>query len=770
MKRLLQFFTLLALALVGGAQAMLAETEAKWVTMWNNDFTSNPVETGWAQAKSRSQATNTIEQKTLTDGGYYVAFTNEKYNTVFTYSLSSIKQFSDINSDNKNYKFGMDFALTRCNTNGTTKLTIRKDDGTENGIDIFNISAIGGDPGKYSTTLVDGDIYINGSATAEATKIKMNTFRGGELVWYHIEIKSNSTDGTVLTLTRVSDESETSSYNISTDYTPLKDIVADLSSYNQTCYGGASFANFTLAIPANGEVCPDPTYNIIGVNGKSRIMTLSCTIPDATIYYSTEKLEKGAEGWTKYENNITTDATEIYAYAESNGVTSDIVTIETGAGTEIKLNTPTIKIESYKEGYYSVSFSSSQTNLSLVPSAISYSYNIDGGDVQIGEKAQVAEGSKIAVVVTADGYANSTEVVWASDVRPTDLQKIWGQDYTNLTSDEVGTGTPLIELASEISFSCHGREFYKIVGYNHNSNIVNVTVNENVGLTKNSFKLRRNNNYSGILQNVQTGYLGINNLLPGQIIIITVWPDLKLSAEEGAILEEGMSTSSEYYFTATGTTASFVIPKGTYNYVQTIEVKGKTETITLPADYTYSTFCSTKALDFTDNADVEAYIAQVENDGVTVTLTKVNQVPAGEGVILKKTGDNTTAAVKVLASAEALSNNALVGVTEANTVSLETLAAAGNAYVLVSDEKFSKVSEGASGYISAGKAYLEYTPVAGASVNSLRISFGEPTAVADVEAKQETGDNAIYNVQGIRVSKPTAPGMYIMNGKAFIVK
>lgn len=206
------------------------------------------------------------------------------------------------------------------------------------------------------------------------------------------------------------------------------------------------------------------------------------------------------------------------------------------------------------------------------------------------------------------------------------------------------------------------------------------------------------------------------------------------------------------------------------DYVYIIRTGDATVSIDLPADYTYSTFCSTKALDFTDNADVEAYIAQVENDGVTVTLTKVNQVPAGEGVILKKTGDNTTAAVKVLASAEALSNNALVGVTEANTVSLETLAAAGNAYVLVSDEKFSKVSEGASGYISAGKAYLEYTPVAGASVNSLRISFGEPTAVADVEAKLETGDNAIYNVQGIRVSKPTAPGMYIMNGKAFIVK
>ncbi len=207
-----------------------------------------------------------------------------------------------------------------------------------------------------------------------------------------------------------------------------------------------------------------------------------------------------------------------------------------------------------------------------------------------------------------------------------------------------------------------------------------------------------------------------------------------------------------------------------FDYVYIVRTGDATLSIDLPADYTYSTFCSTKALDFTDNADVEAYIAQVENDGVTVTLTKVNQVPAGEGVILKKTGDNTTAAVKVLASAEALSNNALVGVTEANTVSLETLAAAGNAYVLVSDEKFSKVSEGASGYISAGKAYLEYTPVAGASVNSLRISFGEPTAVADVEAKQETGDNAIYNVQGIRVSKPTAPGMYIMNGKAFIVK
>ena len=32
------------------------------------------------------------------------------------------------------------------------------------------------------------------------------------------------------------------------------------------------------------------------------------------------------------------------------------------------------------------------------------------------------------------------------------------------------------------------------------------------------------------------------------------------------------------------------------------------------------------------------------------------------------------------------------------------------------------------------------------------------------------GDNRIYNLQGIEVTNPTAPGIYIRNGKKFVVR
>ncbi|MBD5299748.1 MAG: hypothetical protein HDS22_07255, partial [Bacteroides sp.] len=42
-----------------------------------------------------------------------------------------------------------------------------------------------------------------------------------------------------------------------------------------------------------------------------------------------------------------------------------------------------------------------------------------------------------------------------------------------------------------------------------------------------------------------------------------------------------------------------------------------------------------------------------------------------------------------------------------------------------------------------------------------------PVAEAAVETE---GDNRIFNLQGIEVSNPTAPGIYIRNGKKFIVR
>ena len=201
------------------------------------------------------------------------------------------------------------------------------------------------------------------------------------------------------------------------------------------------------------------------------------------------------------------------------------------------------------------------------------------------------------------------------------------------------------------------------------------------------------------------------------------------------------------------------------DFVYIIKTGDITEiSIDLPTEYTYSTFSSTAALDFTNNSDVEAYTAKA--DGSTVTLTKVEKVPANTGLILKKLGDATTATVSVAESADAVADNDLVAVTTA--ISAADLIAAGNAYILVNDNQFAKVVNGASGELAAGKAYLKY----GSDKHNapMMLSFGETTAIKGVEVKAAQTDNAIYNLQGVRVSKPAAKGLYIINGKKHLYK
>jgi len=142
-----------------------------YTTAWQNTFDNvSTYQDGWAGVKSRGSATNTVAQGTRSGDEKYISFSNNAYNTVWTYTLSSISAISSATD----YKFEMDFALTRCNTSGTTgmKITNSSDD------ELFKVLATGADPGKGSTALVTGSVYTNGSASAETETVTMNTFRG----------------------------------------------------------------------------------------------------------------------------------------------------------------------------------------------------------------------------------------------------------------------------------------------------------------------------------------------------------------------------------------------------------------------------------------------------------------------------------------------------------------------------------------------------------------------------------------------------------------
>ena len=232
-----------------------------------------------------------------------------------------------------------------------------------------------------------------------------------------------------------------------------------------------------------------------------------------------------------------------------------------------------------------------------------------------------------------------------------------------------------------------------------------------------------------------------------------------------AKLETGETQHASHTITlsspATGS-LSFSVAGNQTCLILTLFCSDTPRSISLPANYTYSTFSATVPLDFTGNTNVEAYTAKA--DGTTVTLTKVGKVAANTGLLLKKLGDATTATVPLAKDAAMAPDNDLVAVT--TPISAVSLIAAGNAYVLTSDTQFSKVVNGATGEIPAGKAYLAYNNDNKLAAPVMHLSFGEATAVNGIEVKPTHTINVIYNLQGMRVNKPAAKGLYIVNGKA----
>ena len=182
--------------------------------------------------------------------------------------------------------------------------------------------------------------------------------------------------------------------------------------------------------------------------------------------------------------------------------------------------------------------------------------------------------------------------------------------------------------------------------------------------------------------------------------------------------------------------------------------------LSLNNSYTYSTFCSTESdVDFTNVKDVEAYQATVNNN--VVSLTKVTgKVKAGEGLLIKNVGKVESVSIPTTTGATALVGNKLVGVTKALTV---TEFADKTAYILASDTEFQLITSATTGTFAVGKAYLDCTAEAGAKPSIL--FFGEATGINGV-AVEKKADNAIYNLQGMRVKTPTK-GLYIINGKKY---
>ena len=178
----------------------------------------------------------------------------------------------------------------------------------------------------------------------------------------------------------------------------------------------------------------------------------------------------------------------------------------------------------------------------------------------------------------------------------------------------------------------------------------------------------------------------------------------------------------------------------------------------------YASFCSSYALDFGET-NVKAYKAKYDSETNKVKLTQVDKVPANTGVVLYcATADDYT--VPVIASASAVTENELVGVTEETSVVWNPSTGVYN-YILQSGV-FKKASEGK---LRANRAYLSTSyNVAAAGARELEMVFdgedGGVTGISNVKNQKSDVCSDIFNLAGQRVNA-NHKGIVIMNGKKF---
>lgn len=140
----------------------------------------------------------------------------------------------------------------------------------------------------------------------------------------------------------------------------------------------------------------------------------------------------------------------------------------------------------------------------------------------------------------------------------------------------------------------------------------------------------------------------------------------------------------------------------------------------------YLSYCFMNKLDFSET-DVKAYKASVDGEG-KVTLTKVDVVPAGEGVVLYCETPDTYSIPVTTKDASDVSGNEMVGVLVRTQVDWNPTTGVYN-YILQQGEFRKATTPG--GYLKPNRAYLStsynVTAVGGGDAKALTIVFNDAT-------------------------------------------
>ena len=156
-----------------------------------------------------------------------------------------------------------------------------------------------------------------------------------------------------------------------------------------------------------------------------------------------------------------------------------------------------------------------------------------------------------------------------------------------------------------------------------------------------------------------------------------------------------------------------------------------------------------------------------------ITLTKVNTVKAGEGVLLRSvSGGAANEDIPVIASADANADNAFVGIPAKIQLAQSTEAGYTN-YILSKKSDvmgFYKVNAAGS-WCKAGSAYLKVADDLAPARGFFALDEEETTGICDkrIVKIDESANATVFDLQGRRVAQPRK-GLYINNGRKVVIK
>ena len=234
----------------------------------------------------------------------------------------------------------------------------------------------------------------------------------------------------------------------------------------------------------------------------------------------------------------------------------------------------------------------------------------------------------------------------------------------------------------------------------------------------------------------------------------------------GTFVNRNSTSLSQLDFIPTTQTTSYTIESENKSSVVQISIYGTENPVSLNAKG-YSTFSCASNVQVTG---ADAYTAQLDIENSKITCTKITdgKIPAGTGVLLYGDGGATVTVVAINENLSPLDNNDL----KATTLAGGSLATMGNnTYYVLNGNTFKSYTGSA---FVPGKAYFEpnNTPFEpnNTPARSLTMTFeNEMTGIGNVQESKDSKADGCYNLAGQRVSNPTK-GMYIMNGKKYIVK